>query len=281
MAMIPTKRLIRNIFIAMVGIWALIGLAQGIWMFHASLSTILVAESIIIGAGVIGAIIGWLVLRAVFPHLRSDGKKSTVSTNIQPNLVDKKMYAEYELSSDDVLSFHLYNYEQSPTLGRALKLIRRISLIAIAVVLFAAVILGTAFDKQYFPLVLVLCAFALIILLYYLFSPSLVRQSIGRVVARDYSQGQDKLTGKHKVSITADSVTDITDMGESTTRWQAVEWIVSTDQHLFMAVRGSGPYIVPRRAFNDDASFRQFVDTAKGYQKAMLGTSNHPASELR
>ncbi len=92
-----------------------------------------------------------------------------------------------------------------------------------------------------------------------------MRKSLKRTVARNYSQGSNKLTGKHKISITPDALTDITDIEESTTRWNAIEWIASTDQYLFMTVRGSGPHIVPRRAFTNEEAFKQFVDTVNTY----------------
>ncbi|MFC1928097.1 YcxB family protein [Chloroflexota bacterium] len=264
----PSKRFVTITAIAAVAaltiMWLIIGL-----IMHAPQITLLWIALIAIGTGTTGALIGWLILKLTYPGLRSNGEISPIDRDAQANLREK-MYVEYELNNDDILSFYSYKYEHSPGPGRARKLIRRTLLSAIAVELIAALVLGVAFGNQYLLLILLLCVFALLTLLYYVFSPSVMRKSLRGTVTRNYGQGKDKLTGKHKLSIATDAVTDSSDVGESITRWNAVEWIESTDQYLFVMVRGSGPHIVPRRAFANEEAFRQFVDTAKAYRQTVV-----------
>ena len=269
----PTNKSIKKSIIAgaALGFFTMlaIGWIGGYPMWNMIALTLVV--SFTVGGAIVGALVALLFLKVIYPQLGIDGKKSSVYRNMQASPAEKKeMHVEYELNTDDALAFHLYNYEHSPQLGRARKLLRRALLFAVAVELLAAILLVVAFGKHYLPFVLVLCAFALLTLLYYVFSPSLMRKGLKGAVVRNYGQRKDKLTGKHKLSIAPDAVTDITDMGESTTRWDAIEWIASTDQYLFMMVRGSGPHIVPRRAFADDAPFKQFIDTAKAYYQAAI-----------
>jgi hypothetical protein len=267
--MVPTKRLIRNIYIIIIGVLAIIGLIQGFWIFHAPLLTILIVELILMGAGAIGASVGWLVLRAIYPHLRGDDKKTAVGANMQANLL-KEMQIEYKLNIDDALAFHSYNYEHSPQIGRARKLIQRMLLLAVGVELLVSIVLVAAFGKQQLPLATALFTLVVLTFLWYSFFPSLLRKSLRKEVARRHGQDQNKLTLTHRLSVTADTVTDVTDVGQSTTHWNAIEYVASTDQYLFMSVRASSPYIVPRRAFSDEALFSRFVEVAKAYHQAAV-----------
>ncbi len=265
----PPRHYIRNLIIFAIAVCLPVFLVIGL-VAQLSIRDLFIIALMTFGIGtVVAGLVGWLFLRFVYPQLGTNDDKPSVNTNIQVSPAEK-IYADYELNNDDMLSYYSYNYEQSPTLGRARKLIRRALLLAIAVELLVAVVLLVVLGRSYLPFAVALAAFAVLAILYYLLSPLLIRKSLRGVVARDYGHGRDKLTGKHKLSISPDAVTDITDMGESTTRWNAIEWIASTDQYLFMAVRGSGPYIVPRRAFANEEAFRQSVDTAKAYHQAAV-----------
>jgi hypothetical protein len=267
--MVPTKRLIRNIYITAIGVVALLGLIHGFWISHAPLLTILIVELIGIGAATVGALIGWLVLRMIYPHLRSEGEKPVMDKKVQANTV-KEMNIEYELNIDDILAFHLYHHEHSPEIGRVWKLIRRMLLFISILEFLIAITLLVAFGKQQLPLVIALGACAVLTFLLWSFHLFTFQKTLRLTVARDYGQGRNKLIGKHKLSITPDAVTDITDTGESTTRWNTIGYVSSTDQYLFMLVRFSSPYIVPRSAFDDEAAFRQFVEGAKAYHQAAM-----------
>lgn len=241
------------------------------FIVHPNLYDILLALLFVVGIGiVVGVFFGWLAANFVDSMLQSH--KPSVIASLTTD-IDREMNVAFELTSNDVLSFYYYNYEQSPTLGKARKLIRRALLFSVAVELLAAAILLVVFGRDYLSFVVVLGLFAVLTLLYYFFAPLLGRKSIKGLVARDYGHGKDKLTGKNKLTITPDAVTNVTEMGKSTTRWDAIEWIASTDQYLFMTVRGSGPFIVPKRAFTDEQEFKKFIDTAKTYHQA-VETSN-------
>ena len=260
---IRAKRYMRNLKIFTIAVCLLIGLFIGL-IAHVSIRDLLIAGLMAIGISfVVGELFGWLFFRFIYPQLRSSGEKLVVGPAEK-----KEMGIEYELKADDVLAFHLYLYERSPQARRRRKLVRRMLLLAFALDIPAIIIVLAVVGTESLPSLAALGMLALLTLLLYLFSPLLLQKDIRAAVARQYGQGSDKLTGKHKLSITQDGVTDITGMGESKTRWKAVEWVTSTDQYLFMTVRGSAPYIVPRGAFSDETTFSQFADTAKSYHQA-------------
>ncbi len=260
---IPTKRYMRNLKIFTIAVCLLMVLFIGL-IAHVSIRDLLIAGLMAIGIGfVVGELGSWLFFRFIYPQLRSSDEKLVVGAAEK-----KEMDIEYELKADDVLAFHLYFYERSPQRRRTRKLLRRMLLLAFALEILVIIVVLAALGTKAVPFLAALGILTLLTLLYYLFSPLLLRKIIRVAVAKQYGQGSDQLTGKHKLSITQDGVTDITGMGESKTRWKAVEWVTSTDQYLFMTVRGSGPYIVPRGAFSDETTFSQFADTAKSYHQA-------------
>ena len=87
---------------------------------------------------------------------------------------------------------------------------------------------------------------------------------------KDYGPNKNRLIGKHKFSATPTKMIDISNVGETESSWDAIEYVVTTDQYLFLHVRASGPYIVPKRAFPDDQAFRRFAETVTAYHHASI-----------
>jgi hypothetical protein len=263
------KHYLRNGIIFTISVVLLIVLIIG-WIAHVSLRDLLIMVLMTIGMGaVIGGLMGWLFFKFIYPQLGIVSQKLAVGTNVPVNL-SKEMSVEYELNIDDALAFHLYNYEHSPQLGRVWKLLHHSLLFVVAIEILIAIVLIIADGKDMLPISTTLGVLAVLTFLYYIFRPLLMRKLLKWAAKRSYGQGPNKLIGKHELSITPDVVTDITDMGESTTRWNAIEYVASTNQHIFMQVRASSPYIVPRRAFADGAAFRQFVEAAKACHQAVM-----------
>ncbi|MFH0769584.1 MAG: YcxB family protein [Chloroflexota bacterium] len=260
----PTKRYARNGTIVVTIAVLLIVLVIGV-ISHVSLRDLLIMALMVIVIDIlIGTLASWLFLRIIYPKLGFVVEKPIISKAFRADLL-KEEKIEYEVKRDDVLAFHLFNYEHSPILGRARRLMRFMLLPSIILMLLSSIVSVAIFGRNYISFAVGVGFFTVLILIYYIFSPPLIRKGFTKIVERDYGRGKDKLTRKHKLSISSETVTDITDMGESTTHWDTIEWIASTDQHLFMAVRGSGPHIVPRRAFTNEEAFKQFVDTVNTY----------------
>jgi hypothetical protein len=53
----------------------IVGFLMGVWIFHAPLLTIFFVELGITAACVIGALMGWFILKRIYPHLRKNGTK--------------------------------------------------------------------------------------------------------------------------------------------------------------------------------------------------------------
>jgi hypothetical protein len=104
----------------------------------------------------------------------------------------------------------------------------------------------------------------------FFFSLFLTGRMFKSAVLKSYSQGKNRLVGKHEFIITPTELTDITDTGETKTRWYTLGYAETIDQYLFMTVRGSGPHIVPKRAFPNNEAFRHFAESAIAYYQASI-----------
>ncbi|MBN1160911.1 MAG: YcxB family protein [Dehalococcoidales bacterium] len=117
----------------------------------------------------------------------------------------------------------------------------------------------------------ILVAIAALAFLWLIISPYFSKKVLKDGILNKYSQRQKILTGKHNFSINPNMIIDNSEMGDSKTYWGAVERIESTNQYLFLLTQGSGPYIVPRKAFSDDSSFKQFIDLVTLYHQTSIG----------
>lgn len=179
-----------------------------------------------------------------------------------------KTSIEYELSIDEVIAFYIFNRERSPTLGKVRRIMRLLLLITFAIEVSIVIILLTVLGQDELPIAIFVAVLALFTSLYYVLFNILSRKVIKRKMVRSHLQKPNKLVGKHLLSISPDTISDSTDGGESSTSWNIVEYVASTEQYLFIAVRSSEPYIVPGNVFPDDALFNQFIKLVEKYHKA-------------
>ncbi len=259
------KHFIRKLIIFTTSVWLLIVIIMGL-IAHISLTDLVIAALITIGEGIIiVGLIGWVAVRFIYPYLYSDDKKPAIASKMPEN-VAKEIKVEYELNAEDVAAYIIYNYEHSTQLKLSRKFLRIILLFVLGVEILGVMLLVVILKEYSFSIAL--GVLAVMTLIWYFCYPSIIQRSLKRGIPGIYGQSQNMLTGKHILLINPDLLVDKTDMGESTTRWSAVEYLTPTNQYLFVSVRGSGPHIIPKRAFADEALFKQFAETAIAYHHA-------------
>jgi hypothetical protein len=174
------------------------------------------------------------------------------------------MDIEYSIDIDDVIAWNLYQFANSPKIQRQMK-IRKIIYITPAIfslLLGLLLLLVTLSDA--IPLFII----GLFLLFYCFYKPFLIRKRISKEVISRYNKGKNDVIGKHEFSITPDKIHDFTEVGEQGSSWDIIESIASTEQYLYFIMRGSqGAYVIPKKAFTDDAAFNQFAETAKNYHQ--------------
>jgi hypothetical protein len=268
--MISLNRFIKYYFFLGLILFLVIGFIISFWGYHASLTEILFIELIIIGVVCIATLSLWFILRKIFPSLHDSQKKQPIALN-QPENLSKELNIEYELDVSDVLAYSLYFHEGSPRKRHARKIIQRVLITGICLTLCGAIICAFVFEGPYLYAAEALVALAFLAFVWLIISPYFIKKIIKNAVLKKYSQGQNRLNGKHNFTITPDAITDSSDTGDSKTYWSAIERVESTDQYVFILPRGSGPYIIPRKAFSDDISFKQFIDLANIYHQRAIG----------
>jgi hypothetical protein len=218
-------------------------------------------------AGAIVVLIPWLVVRALNKWMMRPSKTSPMIKSAKLNL-EKEKRIKYELDIDDVLVFYSYHY-QRPPLGRS-RIFRRYILLGSApIFIIIAAVLWLFMDEQSILTVTVMIM-GVLGLFYGIFSPLFTRKLLRSGVLKTYGQGKNRLIGKHEFSINPTEMKDKTDMGETTTCWDAIDYVEATDQYIFLTVRGSGHYIVPKKAFSNNEAFKQFAETATAYYQVSV-----------
>lgn len=170
---------------------------------------------------------------------------------------------EYELTMEDPVALQLSCYEHTPYLRDSYRKGRYLGcpllLIVIGLILtFAWKFVGAAI------------IFGLAALYWIHRYPTTVKKSAEKMVKGIYSGARDKgkLLCKHRIKITPEGVESKTDFKESKVRWNAVEQIVSTGDHIFIFVSPTVAEIIPKRAFSDETSYKEFIEIARKFHSA-------------
>ena len=174
------------------------------------------------------------------------------------------MDIEYDILLEDILALNLYHHQQSPSARRNRMLLQYgPPVIPVIVFLFQAFVSGASMVAS-----LPWLFFAGI---WVIFVPFSLRRSMKKRVARMVLEDQDGgVTGRHKFTLASDAVTDKTGSGKTKTKWRDVWKLVATNYYLYVYISDTSAHIVPKRAFDSEEEFREFVDTAMRYYRAAI-----------
>lgn len=91
-----------------------------------------------------------------------------------------------------------------------------------------------------------------------------------RRVHQMFEDGSNKLLfGKRMVYITPDEFSESSMFCQTILKWAGIQNLVTTADHLFVYISTTTAFVVPRRAFRDESSFKTFSETAMAYYKAV------------
>ena len=151
------------------------------------------------------------------------------------------MQANYELRADDLQA--LVDLLKPGGISPKTKLI------AMAAIYVALV--GYAFNKL--PLNVALTA----LLPGVLFTITMVRAI--RMMAPSRELAKNNFCGECDLKIEFDGLTERRASGELKRHWSAIDRLVKTNTHLFIYATGLIAFVLPKRAFTNDAEFNRFV----------------------
>ena len=172
------------------------------------------------------------------------------------------MDIEYEISTDDMVAFHLHQNEHSLAFRGyrwGFQLIVGFVTAAGSVIYF--IVGDYLMASAWLVATVILVALA----------PRVLRGSIKRQIVRLYRRGKHRGgIGTHRLSLTTEALVDATEESESRVLWSDVGKIAATDEHLFLYTSAEKAIVVPRRVFSDDVGWTDFIETARKYRTASI-----------
>ena len=179
--------------------------------------------------------------------------------------MENKVEIQYEIDANDLTAFYVYNFQNNPKFKWFRIILSRV-LIGLGIFLLILAFLSEPLFEESLSFAIVTGLLGLYCLFIGIFSFKISNKLfLTKIYKRMYAK-PNKITGKHQLSINSDGTTDINEVGQNITHWNGIIWFAYTDKYLFLASSDNTIInIVPKRAFNNDTSFNQFVETAKAY----------------
>jgi len=176
---------------------------------------------------------------------------------------ESAMIIEYDLTKHDLIVFNLYHVRHSPTIRRQYL----ISLFVPAVIglLVCIVIWYLAVQTSGTPLKTLLALLPLFtfVPLYVVLFPWAYRRNLRKNIDGMVREGKSRgLFTRHRLTLSEETVGEVSEYSETSTAWQAVERVVMTEEYGYIYINALAAIIVPRRAFPGTSEFEAFVQTA-------------------
>jgi|GEM_PF-618805 hypothetical protein len=189
-------------------------------------------------------------------------------------MMPNEIKVDCEIEKDDIIAWHNFYTHNAPKVNQFIKKIRLIGLPTMFIVLslglffiFSGNSIGlTDTEKAFFGIVFILWGF--LGFCYFLFLVKIIQFTTGRSIRKNYKKGQNLTLGVHNYSISAEGINDITEFSSTKMKWAAIEDIWEADKYLFIHIRPNAGYIIPKRAFPDEATAIQFTKDLKALFQA-------------
>lgn len=183
------------------------------------------------------------------------------------------MTTEYEITKDDLSAFNLYHQRHSPTARR--QYLRSWFVPAFIWLLVCTGIWYLADRERGTPLRTFLDLLPLFsgVPVYLLYFPWAYRRKLRTMIEGMVSEGQSRgLFTRHRVTISSEAVTEVSEFGQTSTAWRAVERVAAADDYAYIYTNALAAIIVPRRAFAGSSEFEDFVRTASSHHEKAVVT---------
>jgi hypothetical protein len=178
------------------------------------------------------------------------------------------MQIEYENTMEDVVAFNMFHYDHSPVHRRN----RLIQQFLFPLLTSSPVAILSLFSGENWAYVLPMwILWAVVSLGWVLLYPPYLRWIVKRRIPAAYREGSNRNTiGKHVMVLTPEELIDSTDVNRTAYKWIGVNKIVTDDRYIYLYVASLSAFIVPKRAFPDETSVRDFMETAERFRSAAV-----------
>lgn len=162
----------------------------------------------------------------------------------------------YDYGVDDYVAYSLHFMRTNPTYRRQ-RFLSRVAM-PIALTAIGLPMISVAGIAGYATLIyfLMVAAYTAYVWLWYY-------QVSRRNLAAMVSAGRNRaLFGHTKIELRPDALWRSSPMSEGWVRWQGIESVERNTEYVFIAIGVSAAYVIPRRAFANDAAFDAFTTRA-------------------
>ena len=171
---------------------------------------------------------------------------------------------QYELLADDFVEFNHFHHKHSPALRRRL-LVSRIGIpLFMIVLLLMTPLLTQGKDRGYLDELIQMRLFFVVPPALFFYVPFAWKRRQASLIRKMLSEGSTRsLLGKCSVTLSKESIGIQRPSSHSSYGWEAIDRICVNSKYCFLYVTSVSAIIVPRRAFNSNESFNEFVQEAE------------------
>ena len=180
------------------------------------------------------------------------------------------MEVEYELTADDLFSFHWRAAFSSAAARRA----RRNGLLTVFVVLLLLIFLPALSSPEFLfhwlNWLMIAVVFPIVVVAYRFLERGLMRRAIRELVDRE--QPNKGLIGRHRIVLDDSGLIESTAVGESRTSWAGVDRVEQNDAYIFIYTTPTMAHVIPKRAFDGSGAqaFFEYAGRASDTSHARL-----------
>ena len=190
------------------------------------------------------------------------------------------MEIKYDLTIEDYINFNLIHIRNSPTTRKQQLILRLfISFLIFIFVFILSTVINNIFSEPYY-LGVISGLFAGIIgsVSYFFIFPSVNERGMRKNIRKAINEGKnDNVIGKHKISMSSESITEATIAGEANNFWSSLDKFVESADYLLLYLSALQAIIIPRHTFSSEKQCNDFIELVEGYY---LEASNQPLHKV-
>jgi hypothetical protein len=204
-------------------------------------------------AVIVTGFIGWAVVKYFYPQLIALLKKRSITY-----CFDSINDYEYKLNKHDINALYKYIYNNSIR-GKILK---KIIITTFFLETCAMIILLTALGNKVLLISIILGFIAIMTAIVFYFLPY-YKLDIFSSGLEGKRFSSNNLASKHHISLLSEGILDKQEDQNNILQWGSIKRVDYSEEYLFLTLLDTDIYIIPRKAFFNTASFKEFIEKIK------------------
>ncbi len=182
---------------------------------------------------------------------------------------------EYDLSLEDHLDWSVHTVKQSSVFRRSLlgwRFVPPVFFLLAYLIPVSRVLARTLslLEGAELALIILLSLIPIIMIdgLWIIWYPRAAEKRVRKTMERWFKESPARMHGRTSLRVTAEGITESTELERHQAEWKAVEKMEQTDSHVYIWLPGGKAFILPGRAFGDDATYRRFMEDVERFRSS-------------